>query len=57
MKHIGNASKALPARAQDCDVKTLEVPVLGYWGLGELALGLYYEVARAVTVCATDKSA
>lgn len=57
MKHIADVSKALPARAQDGEDKILQVPVLGFWGLGEIAVGIYYEVAQAVNNCAGDKTA
>lgn len=57
MKPIAYVSKVLPASAEGSEMKILEVPVFGFWGLGEVVLAVYYEVVQAVDGYLMEKSA
>jgi len=57
MKRIAYVSKVLPVPAEDNEVTILQVPVFGFWGLGEVVLAIYYEIVQSVDSYLTEKSA
>ena len=62
MKHIDLVSKALPARAQEEETKSVlsvlvNYPIFGYGGLGDIVLAAYQQAAGIVTNCCTKEAA